>query len=194
MVAAVSDCFNPCRVFKSAATTGINRDGVGYIPSSFNPCRVFKSAATSLTCVYARICKPVSIPVGFSSPLQHFLRWYMTLWCLSFNPCRVFKSAATEEREIGVTHRKSFNPCRVFKSAATLNQKQEVAGLAEVSIPVGFSSPLQLAYMLSVYFFIIGRFNPCRVFKSAATSASRRSRKPITHSFNPCRVFKSAAT
>ncbi len=110
--------FNPCRVFKSAATLEEAHGHLNYF-RSFNPCRVFKSAAT----------QPDFCICGMES--------------LGFNPCRVFKSAATEQEFDLETGQISFNPCRVFKSAATLRAQAITAITKEVSIPVGFSSPLQ---------------------------------------------------
>ena len=61
-----------------------------------------------------------------------------------------------------------------------------------VSIPIGFSSSLQLQLQTKVPDLVVG-FNPYRVFKFVATlpqtSASR-----LAPGFNPYRVFKFVAT
>ena len=139
----------------------------------------------------------VSIPVGFSSSLQHSWRTDIAISMTEFqslsgfqarcnrplgmhlgrifkcfNPCRVFKLAATIgisyfqdsgstlfqslsgfqarcNRHCGLSMMlldRGFNPCRVFKLAATCQCPQDCGSpdLKEVSIPVGFSSSLQL--------------------------------------------------
>ena len=85
--------FNPCRVFKLAATLRPRLQKAVRI--GFNPCRVFKLAAT------------------LAARLRQSSRWRR------FNPCRVFKLAATAVTGGGVAAQKGFNPCRVFKLAAT---------------------------------------------------------------------------
>ena len=160
--------FNPCRVFKCAATLMLMFP-VSLPKKGFNPCRVFKCAATAEPCQdRGDIGIYVSIPVGFSSALQLNPHNPIHVGCCCFNPCRVFKCAATASfgsdwLMIGCC----FNPCRVFKCAATsmsgafLNafmQFQSLSGFqvrcnlgdvllmpksSGVSIPVGFSSALQ---------------------------------------------------
>jgi len=134
--------FNPYRVFKFAATlvqTKYRRKG-----RCFNPYRVFKFAATMTVFIAAS---------NFS---------------LSFNPYRVFKFAATFDAVERESSDGGFNPYRVFKFAATLGRSvwghlmtlfQSLSGFQvrcnfammmkeswsqSVSIPIGFSSSLQL--------------------------------------------------
>ena len=64
---------------------------------------------------------------------------------------------------------------------------------SKVSIPIGFSSSLQLRRMLTDNGHPIG-FNPYRVFKFVATRRTLRLRWPCQRSFNPYRVFKFVAT
>ncbi len=126
--------------------------------------------------IYFFMESSVSIPVGFSSPLQlacrrlifHRVNSFQSLsgfqvrcnplrmvhirqWAPGFNPCRVFKSAATLSPLDRKSSMISFNPCRVFKSAATsLAEKLEQLEDDDVSIPVGFSSPLQLGTNVTI--------------------------------------------
>ena len=86
----------------------------------------------------------VSIPIGFSSSLQHG---------------KLFLHVTTEF---------GFNPYRVFKFAATLGDEFAVSDGETVSIPIGFSSSLQQQATRIQELENIG-FNPYRVFKFAAT-------------------------
>ena len=90
-------------------------------------------------------CITVSIPVGFSSALQPSSRHGWATSGNRFNPCRVFKCAATEgSLSQPAPTPAGFNPCRVFKCAATADSGESCPSNRAVSIPVGFSSALQL--------------------------------------------------
>ena len=96
--------------------------------------------------------------------------------------------------------RHSFNPYRVFKFVATLNGGDWHLLEDMVSIPIGFSSSLQLKGWVLSSSRSTG-FNPYRVFKFVATSGSSRpssdlcpvsipigfssSLQPATYSFCP---------
>ncbi len=185
--------FNPCRVFKSAATMRemprlrkekwfqslsgfqvrcnhiyLNRPMTE--KNCFNPCRVFKSAATVSSPSPNSNPPLVSIPVGFSSPLQLTNNdAYGGLIWVSFNPCRVFKSAATKSFKIALETPRRFQSLSGFQVRCNVQNGLPGQGPTAVSIPVGFSSPLQQYANVRH-----GRhrrgFNPCRVFKSAATA------------------------
>ena len=113
----------------------------------------------------------VSIPVGFSSALQRCKLQPVDHCAVCFNPCRVFKCAATADVQLAPFRQVGFNPCRVFKCAATHSSRRSVRVQLDVSIPVGFSSALQL-YPRRRADGTTMCFNPCRVFKCAATSSN----------------------
>ncbi len=116
-----------------------------------------------------RYHKSVSIPVGFSSPLQRSrLQACWTPTGESFNPCRVFKSAATvpslkysldggqfqslsgfqvrcnsSVSALCWTKVAPFQSLSGFQVRCNPEEVQELHRGVIVSIPVGFSSPLQ---------------------------------------------------
>ncbi len=90
----------------------------------------------------------VSIPIGFSSSLQR--NSSVVEGTSRYLPC--------------------FNPYRVFKFVATRPQDVAPKGGEFVSIPIGFSSSLQL-YDHNGVEDNGNRFNPYRVFKFVATVA-----------------------
>ena len=137
-------CFNPYRVFKFVATLiALQSDELS--SSGFNPYRVFKFVATTSYFSHWQLQLSVSIPIGFSSSLQHHIRDLIDLearlfqslsgfqvrcngsampiprypqWC--FNPYRVFKFVATSWMTLyPVRWKTCFNPYRVFKFVAT---------------------------------------------------------------------------
>ena len=139
------------------------------LSQSFNPYRVFKFAATfGIVYVFYWIVR-VSIPIGFSSSLQHEHHDVHLYIRNCFNPYRVFKFAATlrecylhieevlqfqslsgfqvrcnpENTNALADTRRGFNPYRVFKFAATGKVHMNIIDLNTVSIPIGFSSSLQ---------------------------------------------------
>ncbi len=134
----------------------------------FNPCRVFKSAATSKEWIRIVGNNQFQSLSGFQVRCNQLEKCYGIPYILSFNPCRVFKSAATicsyrcplnidefqslsgfqvrcnNSRQVSaIPVAICFNPCRVFKSAATSIRVYRRYEACMVSIPVGFSSPLQ---------------------------------------------------
>ena len=146
----------------------MSRSVYWHIISSFNPYRVFKFVATLDSRMYpadSRVFQSlsgfqvrcnarahegrarkaqVSIPIGFSSSLQLFLRW------------------------LTISQRKSFNPYRVFKFVATQSGILPRDLALWVSIPIGFSSSLQHRHSAESRLDYQG-FNPYRVFKFVAT-------------------------
>ena len=137
----------------------------------------------------------VSIPIGFSSSLQHAV---LPAGC--FSDGRFQSLSGFQVRCNGPPHSKlvtsgykfqslsgfqvrcngsamshsprssvCFNPYRVFKFAATCGQRREGYRCSHVSIPIGFSSSLQQKAELGRSQLETG-FNPYRVFKFAATT------------------------
>ena len=87
----------------------------------------------------------VSIPIGFSSSLQPPVQDRLPPKGLGFNPYRVFKFVATDGKEEDQENwLAGFNPYRVFKFVATLTIRFRLFMRTIVSIPIGFSSSLQL--------------------------------------------------
>ncbi len=66
-------------------------------------------------------------------------------------------------------HMSWFQSLSGFQVRCNDSQRRAAKGSNNVSIPVGFSSPLQPVHSVTVHRCIRQRFNPCRVFKSAAT-------------------------
>ena len=164
------------------------------IRKSFQSLSGFQVRCNVVPAVWASVELSVSIPVGFSSPLQQ----------LSGKMARFARDTVS----IPVGFSSPLQPNGIYVHSL----------YGKVSIPVGFSSPLQPNWKCvtnrkghrfqslsgfqvrcnSKEPIIIQRpgksFNPCRVFKSAATGSSKAEAGCIFGSFNPCRVFKSAAT
>ncbi len=89
----------------------------------------------------------VSIPVGFSSPLQHWIQPGQRAPEAEVSIPVGFSSPLQLSCPIQpCVQLISFNPCRVFKSAATHYSPRCCLCSWTVSIPVGFSSPLQLPF------------------------------------------------
>jgi len=87
---------------------------------------------------------------------------------------------------------KGFNPYRVFKFVATALMAMVGSNIYKVSIPIGFSSSLQLKKLMPSRPMTFS-FNPYRVFKFVATEGDRAIQR--RHGgFNPYRVFKFVAT
>ena len=85
--------FNPYRVFKFVATAVRSR--AQDRQKCFNPYRVFKFVATQSGILPRDLALWVSIPIGFSSSLQHRHSAESRLDYQGFNPYRVFKFVAT---------------------------------------------------------------------------------------------------
>ena len=94
----------------------------------------------------------VSIPIGFSSSLQHYIMPFMTSTFVGFNPYRVFKFVAT------------WNIPR-----------NEVYGRI-VSIPIGFSSSLQ-PKKLGCDTGFVRRFQSLSGFQVRCNLSSRRTQQ-----------------
>ncbi len=135
----------------------------------------------------------VSIPVGFSSPLQQDAWQSPDLMPVSFNPCRVFKSAATIGQRIKANFlQPGFNPCRVFKSAATARKDVYISGPTKFQSLSGFQVRCNATTGIS---------NASGVLFQSLSGFQVRCNLPTNGCpfcdgtrFNPCRVFKSAAT
>ena len=139
--------------------------------TSFNPYRVFKFAATQRTKLLGHYDGQVSIPIGFSSSLQPLGGMSELAAHNSFNPYRVFKFAATATkgelmalaiREFqslsGFQVRCNFSidtlrmsPLSMFQSLSGFQVRCNPGSMTlpeyviQVSIPIGFSSSLQLS-------------------------------------------------
>ena len=137
---------------------------------------------------------------------------------MCFNPYRVFKFVATKYiQSWSCDYAARFNPYRVFKFVATSQPLLLAHVSKKVSIPIGFSSSLQLVDLRRMGMDERG-FNPYRVFKFVATACGRCTRGPsdwfqslsgfqvrcnlifvcrhslLSTGFNPYRVFKFVAT
>ena len=161
---------------------------------SFNPYRVFKFVATKRNTTSFGHVSSVSIPIGFSSSLQHQRNVTTISIGYSFNPYRVFKFVATGGGGLMQTRRARFqslsgfqvrcNALNLTKTHLPSSWFQSLSGFQVrcnadisirekldpmVSIPIGFSSSLQpdLLFLFLPYDI---RFNPYRVFKFVATS------------------------
>ena len=186
--------------------------------SSFNPYRVFKFAATSKSIAMNYEYSKVSIPIGFSSSLQHWAACPGSERIIRFQSLSGFQVRCNTSWWLLMAGRSwSFNPYRVFKFAATNALASIRHRRARVSIPIGFSSSLQLRPVRRASRTSTS-FNPYRVFKFAATPRFWHYGKPSTSvsipigfssslqhvlcyrfkrhwtCFNPYRVFKFAAT
>ena len=109
-----------------------------------------------------------------------------------FNPYRVFKLAATQYAAFGISPSSCFNPYRVFKLAATLQNIQSQYSSFKVSIPIGFSSSLQLP--ARSYSLLIVKFQSLSGFQARCNEMLQNLRISLHCRFNPYRVFKLAAT
>ena len=86
----------------------------------------------------------VSIPIGFSSSLQLFLRWLTISQRKSFNPYRVFKFVATGAGCLQEPAHGTVSIPIGFSSSLQHNiDLRESITMGNVSIPIGFSSSLQ---------------------------------------------------
>ena len=139
---AVLDCFNPCRVFKCAATAGcpaLLTDG----SFCFNPCRVFKCAAT----------KPIQLIMADA---------------VSFNPCRVFKCAATDDADYDSSHNTQFQSLSGFQVRCNVMKQFPDNFIDLFQSLSGFQVRCNAEEVTSMTMTTYS-FNPCRVFKCAAT-------------------------
>ena len=125
---------------------------------SFNPYRVFKFAATELHLGHRSGFLLVSIPIGFSSSLQPPGQLTNRAPPTSFNPYRVFKFAATKEQDKAREKIKQFQSLSGFQVRCnTFLQCWRTSTWAPaVSIPIGFSSSLQLPYNAPAFCICIG--------------------------------------
>ena len=192
-LASDSPGFNPYRVFKFVATPMVGWT-LRLISGSFQSLSGFQVRCNTPGIPEAQPRWSVSIPIGFSSSLQHpgFLvsddqsirfnpyrvfKFVATLAfvgslrvLIGFNPYRVFKFVATLWVAFFLSRPfAGFNPYRVFKFVATPRTFAVVRSNFSVSIPIGFSSSLQLTSKGKVK--KGGSFNPYRVFKFVATES-----------------------
>jgi len=139
-------CFNPYRVFKFVATllgkgatasyssmfqslSGFQvRCNVDYSITKeisqicFNPYRVFKFVATSCRVAGCPSAGSVSIPIGFSSSLQHITRAFTSVGFSCFNPYRVFKFVATPPSQFHSRQRVLFQSLSGFQVRCNLRR------------------------------------------------------------------------
>ena len=159
--------FNPYRVFKFVATS--NQSDLSVSNAAFQSLSGFQVRCNCIQMVYIRYCVMVSIPIGFSSSLQHnCLVWEARPW-----PC--------------------FNPYRVFKFVATISRSYEDQAATLFQSLSGFQVRCN-PWNASAKPLWKGGFNPYRVFKFVATLSSWRTPPVASSSFNPYRVFKFVAT
>ena len=135
--------FNPYRVFKFVATSDRKGNGISIAvfqslsgfqvrcnfrhlsgtscqPRSFNPYRVFKFVATPHLDQIMKPIRSVSIPIGFSSSLQHFCSETTIFSSVSFQSLSGFQVRCNPYRALPALCREfCFNPYRVFKFVAT---------------------------------------------------------------------------
>ena len=187
----LSRSFNPYRVFEYVATLVLD-DSYRWRVFSFNPYRVFEYVATSLRLVHCDQWTCVSIPIGFSSTLQPGYRiWKRNSWNC-FNPYRVFEYVATSPTVNRNNPKKMFQSLSGFRVRCNHISFNIISDNHYVSIPIGFSSTLQLPFNKHLVSHFI-RFNPYRVFEYVATEV----RVPLflwEVRFNPYRVFEYVAT
>ena len=89
----------------------------------------------------------VSIPIGFSHQLRHYMRSMGGLDGAVSIPIGFSHQLRLCDRSRAPVHG-SFNPYRVFSSAETVVLDTRVEILAEVSIPIGFSHQLRPRWRL----------------------------------------------
>ena len=116
VVAFPKHSFNPYWVFQCAATHPAHPGGGG----GFNPYWVFQCAATKCPKCGSRKIKFVSIPIGFSNALRHYVQFHATQLCSMFQSLLGFPMRcdgfSCDPLQLG---RQSFNPYWVFQCAAT---------------------------------------------------------------------------
>ena len=187
--------------------------------SGFNPYRVFKFVAT-----YSESVQPIWIEKfqslsGFQVRCNIAYATAQTLPQTTFQSLSGFQVRCNLDR---ITAKKetvlSFNPYRVFKFVATaIFRKATNEPGSPVSIPIGFSSSLQLpkpsgAVPSSLWFQSLSGFQVrCNIylspldrwikevsipigFSSSLQPGYRHDRHDGQHGFNPYRVFKFVAT
>jgi len=209
--------FNPCRVFSGLATGGDVGVRGGDIPVSipvgffqalqlyglntygdlftcFNPCRVFSGLATlkghdesSFEAMFQSLSgffRPCNS--GTAAALSAIVSEFQSLSGF-FRPCNfgtillIAIGGAMFQSLSGF-----FRPCNI-------TEKEWVALVEKVSIPVGFFQALQLRGKIRQGL-RYGGFNPCRVFSGLATLGRRFSRHPVTSFqslsgfFRPCNI------
>ncbi len=86
----------------------------------------------------------VSIPIGFSSSLQHIFSISNQYHLICFNPYRVFKFVATERLCIVQLRVYRFQSLSGFQVRCNRTRTEHDCSCCRVSIPIGFSSSLQL--------------------------------------------------
>ena len=88
-----SNSFNPYRVFKFVATDCHGNDRIEFY--EFQSLSGFQVRCNAMMKRPENRLREVSIPIGFSSSLQHLLVSFGQMDQRSFNPYRVFKFVAT---------------------------------------------------------------------------------------------------
>ena len=135
--------FNPCRVFKCAATKA-RQLGRGWI-GTFQSLSGFQVRCNSIAAPDAQSSNPVSIPVGFSSALQP------SGITATFDDDDMFQSLSGFQVRCNPGLRSGKRPLLTFQSLS------------------GFQVRCNRGIVRRYGSWLPG-FNPCRVFKCAATS------------------------
>ena len=116
-----------------------------------------------------------------------------SIWTFKFQSLSGFQVRCNNDRVPATgSIRHCFNPYRVFKFVATFLDSLCRFHCHTVSIPIGFSSSLQLQTWIGAAI-LRPCFNPYRVFKFVATQPLSQIWS-MEMSFNPYRVFKFVAT
>jgi len=90
-------------------------------------------------------------------------------------------------------YQESFNPYRVFKFVATSTTKHGLMQKYPVSIPIGFSSSLQLQFEIDNALYVV-LFQSLSGFQVRCNGTNGTGTGTGTNGFNPYRVFKFVAT
>ena len=135
--------FNPYRVFKFVATSVL--DWARYRSSTFQSLSGFQVRCNDHIRIASRKqVVNVSIPIGFSSSLQRRCRACLASGIKGFNPYRVFKFVATPWHPVRRSQWQKFQSLSGFQVRCNFCECGGVINLRPVSIPIGFSSSLQL--------------------------------------------------
>ncbi len=143
----------------------------------FNPYRVFEYVATNFSPIEHGKHWLVSIPIGFSSTLQLLCDCRRSRSLLCFNPYRVFEYVATVLWLCRHHKANTFQSLSGFRVRCNHGLIACASFCSPVSIPIGFSSTLQLRYRYPADR-SFSSFNPYRVFEYVATKPETMSLQP----------------
>ena len=110
----------------------------------FNPYRVFKFVATMPSILRRPGHDPVSIPIGFSSSLQHWHKSPASLRCSKFQSLSGFQVRCNCRLCPSWEPRSGFQSLSGFQVRCNWCNAIWIIAISNVSIPIGFSSSLQL--------------------------------------------------